>query len=190
MRIKRAEPYRHEDAASPMRPEVGTQPQFRKANPPKTYRSDSSLAPQMEWDENAARGAAEALLAELADAETLEEAKAQELLRMSKPFLNWAGKAERAAFEVPTLPLFVHERLSTPAILETLRGHKRDKQLSLDELFGETSRSLADSIVGAYEYPDKWVNRLILGDSLVVMNSLLQFEQIGGQVQMVYFDPP
>jgi adenine-specific DNA-methyltransferase len=34
------------------------------------------------------------------------------------------------------------------------------------------------------------VNRLILGDSLVVMNSLLRFESLGGQVQMIYMDPP
>ena len=37
---------------------------------------------------------------------------------------------------------------------------------------------------------DKWVNRMILGDSLVVMNSLLHYESLGGQVQMVYIDPP
>ncbi len=42
----------------------------------------------------------------------------------------------------------------------------------------------------AYEYQDKWVNRLILGDSLVVMNSLLRYEGLGGQVQMIYMDPP
>ena len=40
---------------------------------------------------------------------------------MSGPFLNWAGKAERLSFDVPTLPLFVHERLSTKA-------HHRDAQ--------------------------------------------------------------
>src|SRR5574337_556010 len=31
---------------------------------------------------------------------------------------------------------------------------------------------------------------MILGDSLVVMNSLLHYEGLGGQVQMIYFDPP
>ncbi|MBI5477985.1 MAG: site-specific DNA-methyltransferase, partial [Deltaproteobacteria bacterium] len=41
-----------------------------------------------------------------------------------------------------------------------------------------------------YEYQDNWVNRLILGDSLVVMNSLLGYESLGGQVQMIYMDPP
>ena len=55
---------------------------------------------------------------------------------MGQPFLNWAGKAERLSFAVPTLPLFIHERLSTTAILETLKGHKRDRQLTMFDLFG------------------------------------------------------
>jgi adenine-specific DNA-methyltransferase len=42
----------------------------------------------------------------------------------------------------------------------------------------------------AYEHTGDWVNRLILGDSLVVMNSLLEYEGLGGQVQMIYVDPP
>jgi len=37
----------------------------------------------------------------------------------------------------------------------------------------------------AYEHNGGWVNRLILGDSLVVMNSLLGYEALGGQVQMI-----
>ncbi len=124
---------------------------------------------------------------------TLLDASAavEKLKRMSRPFLNWSGKAERLSFEVPTLPLFVHERLSTRAILDTLARHKRDKQTGLfAEFFGSDDRSLADQILRSYEYRDKWVNRLILGDSLVVMNSLLTFENLGKQVQMIYLDPP
>ena len=63
------------------------------------------------------------------------------LAAIARPFLNWAGKAERLSFDVPTLPLFVHERLSTKAILETLKGHKRDKQLTLFDLFGDPQHS-------------------------------------------------
>ncbi len=37
--------------------------------------------------------------------------------RLGQPFLNWAGRAERLSFDVPTLPLFVHERLSTKGII-------------------------------------------------------------------------
>ena len=91
---------------------------------------------------------------------------------------------------MPTLPLFVHERLSTKAIVETLVGHRTNKQLDMHELFGDPQHSIADQTLRAYEYQDKWVNRLILGDSLVVMNSLLQYEGLGGQVQMIYIDPP
>jgi adenine-specific DNA-methyltransferase len=115
---------------------------------------------------------------------------AQALKAISKPFLNWAGKAERLSFDVPTLPLFVHERLSTKAIIETLTSHKRDKQIDMFSLFGDPQHSFTDQILRAYEYQDKWVNRMILGDSLVVMNSLLHYEGLGGQVQMIYMDPP
>ena len=108
---------------------------------------------------------------------------------MSRPFLSWAGKAERHEFTVPTLPLFVHERLSTQAILQSVKSHKRDRQQSL-ALFADEELDVADRLLKAYEHPTPWLNRLILGDSLVVMNSLLQYEGLGGQVQMIYMDPP
>ena len=122
----------------------------------------------------------------------LETAKtaARELRSLSRPFLNWAGKAERLSFDVPTLPLFVHERLSTKAIIETLAGHRKDRQLDMYELFGDPRHSVADQVLRAYEFKDQWVNRMILGDSVMVMNSLLQYEGLGGQVQMIYMDPP
>lgn len=188
-----ASTYQHPEADTPLRPEVGAQPRFKKKKPPVEYRYDSSLAPSLEWDENnSARDHAEALLKQIETAGTLEEAQAaaRELLRMSRPFLNWSGKAERARFEVPTLPLFIHERLSTKAIIETLRSHKRDKQLSLFDLFSDPQASLGDQVLRAYEHRTPWTNRLILGDSLVVMNSLLEYEGLGNQVQMIYMDPP
>ena len=123
-----AKNYRHPSATSPLRPDVGTQAQFKKKKPPATYRYDSSLSPSLEWDgQNPAREPGEALLKTILDATSLDEAKtaASTLRGMSGPFLNWAGKAERLSFDVPTLPLFIHERLSTKAIIETLRGHKK-----------------------------------------------------------------
>jgi adenine-specific DNA-methyltransferase len=104
-----AETYRHREAESPLRPDVGTQAQFRKKKPPATYRYDSSLAPELNWDgQNPARERGEALIARILDAKSIEEAKSAgaELKALSKPFLNWAGKAERLSFDVPTLPLF------------------------------------------------------------------------------------
>ena len=187
-----ADSYTHPTADSPMRPEVGTQAQFRKKKQPKTYRYDPSLAPELQWDgENAAREQGEALIRCVLDATSLEDAKAaaRELERLGRPFLNWAGKAERLSFDVPTLPLFVHERLSTKAIIDTLTSHKRDQQTELD-LFSDPKHSITDQVLRAYEHRDKWVNRMILGDSLVVINSLLEYEGLGGQVQMIYIDPP
>jgi adenine-specific DNA-methyltransferase len=210
---KRAEPYRHPEAESPQRPPVGAQAQFRKRKPPATWRYDSSLSPALDWDgNNPAREQGEAAIRDILDldaaaidaAATAEDAKAaakaalakakdaaQRLKSLGKPFLDWTGKAERLSFDVPTLPLFVHERLSTKAIVETLKSHeKRAAQADMFDLFGDPRRSVADQVLKAYEYKDKWVNRLILGDSLVVMNSLLQYENLGGQVQMIYIDPP
>ena len=188
-----AAPYTYPEAKSLMRPEVGTQAQFKKKKPKQKYKYDDSLSPALEWDaKNSAREQGEKLIKQVLDAKTLEEAKvaASKLKSLSKPFLNWAGKAERLSFDVPTLPLFIHERLSTKAIIETLGGHKTDKQQSMFELFGDPQRSITDQVLKSYEYQDDWTNRMVLGDSLVVMNSLLHYEGMGGQVQMIYMDPP
>lgn len=189
----RPEVYNHPEATSMLRPEVGTQAQFRKKKPPATYRYDSSLSPALDWDsQNSVREQGETCIGEILKATTLEEAKAaaSKLKGISKPFLKWAGKAERLSFNVPTLPLFVHERLSTKAIIETLKSHKKDKQIYFADLFGDPQHSITDQVLKAYEYRDQWVNRLVLGDSMVVMNSLLRYEGLGGQVQMIYMDPP
>jgi len=47
---QQAESYKHPESSSPMRPDVGTQPQFKKKKPPAPYRYDSSLSPALEWD--------------------------------------------------------------------------------------------------------------------------------------------
>ena len=183
--------YEHTEEKLLLRPDVGLQPQFKAKKPPKTYRYDPSLDPALSWDINADRERGEALIARIEQAKDLPEARAAaaELKRMSRPFLNWAGKAERQELTVPTLPLFVHERLSTQAILQSVKSHKRDRQQSL-ALFADEELDVADRLLKAYEHPTPWVNRLILGDSLVVMNCLLQYEGLGGQVQMIYMDPP
>lgn len=185
-----AKSYNHGEE-HPQRPDIGTEPHFKKKKPPVTYRYDSSLSPELNWDENPAREQAEALIEQILAAEDLETAKiaARKLKAIGEPFLNWTGKAERLSFQVPTLPLFVHERLSTRAIIETLKSHKVEKGEQLN-LFNDPKWSITDQILRAYEYHDKWVNRMILGDSLVTMNSLLQYEGMGGKVQMIYIDPP
>ena len=49
-RTPQAESYQHKEATSVNRPDVGTQAQFKKKKPPKTYRYDSSLSPALDWD--------------------------------------------------------------------------------------------------------------------------------------------
>ena len=91
----RPEPYKHPESESPMRPDVGTQAQFKKKKPPKTYCYDSSVSPALDWDaQNSTREQGEALIQQILKAESLEEAKeaASNLKALSRPFLNWAGQ--------------------------------------------------------------------------------------------------
>jgi len=103
------------------------------------------------------------------------------------PQLVWAGKAEHTSFEVPIVSLHVHERIDPRRIIETVRKQEQaNKQLSL---FEEQKKPLREAIE-FYKHKENWTNRLIAGDSLLVMNSLLEKEGMGGKVQMIYFDPP
>src|SRR3954470_22724111 len=71
-KAQRAETYRHEEEAL-LRPDVGTQAQFRKKKPPKAYRYDSSLSPALDWDgQNSARELGEWLVAQIDEASRLE----------------------------------------------------------------------------------------------------------------------
>jgi adenine-specific DNA-methyltransferase len=177
--------YRHPNQAV-QRPAVGVQQEFPDRRPPKEYRYDSSLAPELCWDEHAERDLAEWLLgliegatqavvtgaaegqgvqaeaAFFADGPTwagtgerfgsLAECVAR-LKSLTRPFLNWTGKAERQAIRVPTIPLFVHERHSTQAILKTLEGYKAaGSQL---DLFGDPQLDVADQL-DAYEHLGPW----------------------------------
>lgn len=101
------------------------------------------------------------------------------------PQLIWAGKTEHTSFEVDIVSLHIHERISTRAILDAIR---RPQPLQLD-MFGETPLP-ADQQIEFYKHEVGWANRLILGDSLLVMNSLLVKERMAGKVQMIYIDPP
>lgn len=211
----RTKGYRHTGEQMTARPEIGAAPRFKGKKEARVYRYDSSLAPALEWDTNPTREVGAFLIrcieeaARLSPPHTFPEPRVlsgadgspllevggltdalERLKRIERPFLDWAGKAERPAVEVPTLPLFVHERLSTDAIVQTLEGHKRQTdQSDMFTLFSDPHRPLSEQ-VRAFEHKDQWVNRMILGDSLVVTNSLLGYEGMGGQVQMIYMDPP
>src|SRR5450759_1208935 len=105
------------------------------------------------------------------------------------PQLTWAGKKEHTSCQVPTVSLHVHERIDPLTIIEAVkRRNGAQDQLSLFES-REENPPLREAI-DFYKHPHGWSNRLIAGDSLLVMNSLLEKEGMAGQVQMVYLDPP
>ena len=106
------------------------------------------------------------------------------------PELDWAGKAERTSFDIPTVPLHVHERIDPRTILKSVEpSDKRDE--AQPSLFESEDHELSFSRqLEFYQHSKNWSNRLIAGDSLLVMNSLLEKEGMGKKVQMVYFDPP
>ncbi len=105
------------------------------------------------------------------------------------PQLQWAGKTEHTSFEIPTVSLHVHERIDPRSIIEAVRKiNEEDNQLSFFGQFDENP-PLREAIK-FYQHAHGWSNRLVAGDSLLVMNSLLEKEGMAGKVQMVYIDPP
>jgi adenine-specific DNA-methyltransferase len=100
------------------------------------------------------------------------------------PQLTWTGKAERTSFEVQAPSIHVHERISAEDVIRSVE-HEPPELALFD--YAELDRSKA---VEFYQHELGWENRMILGDSLVTMTSLLEKERLGGKVQVVYFDPP
>lgn len=106
------------------------------------------------------------------------------------PQLQWAGKAEHTSFEVLTVSLHVHERIDPRTIIEAVRKKNGDKGPEQGLLFDvEREEPLRDAI-DFYKHAHGWSNRLVAGDSLLVMNSLIEKEGMAGKVSMVYIDPP
>ena len=112
------------------------------------------------------------------------------------PQLVWAGKAEHTSFEVPTLSLHVHERIDPRTIIAATRkrngaGPGNGNGHGQMMLFKQPEQNLPlREAIEFYKHAKGWTNRLIAGDSLLVMNSLLEKEGMAGKVQMVYIDPP
>ncbi len=107
------------------------------------------------------------------------------------PQLQWAGKAEHTSFEIPTVSLHVHERIDPRTIIEAVRKRNGDSGAKQGWLFDMTQENppLREAIE-FYKHAHGWSNRMVAGDSLLVMNSLLEKEGMAGKTQMVYFDPP
>lgn len=109
------------------------------------------------------------------------------------PQLVWSGKAEHTSFEVDTVSLHVHERIDPLTIIAGVRkqANQQEEEHYQMSLFEKPAnyRPLREAI-DFYRHDQDWTNRLIAGDSLLVMNSLLEKEGMAGKVQMIYIDPP
>jgi adenine-specific DNA-methyltransferase len=107
------------------------------------------------------------------------------------PQLQWAGKKEGTSFEVDTVSLHVHERIDPLTIIAAVRKRELQEQQSLFHWFEtkENNPPITEAIE-FYKHSQGWSNRLIAGDSLLIMNSLLEKEGMAGKVQMIYIDPP
>ena len=102
------------------------------------------------------------------------------------PQLNWAGKKENSSFEVDTVSLHVHERIDPKTIIESV---KKDTDEGGQLPLFQTKKPLREAIE-FYKHKQAWSNRLIAGDSLLVMNSLIEKEGMEGSVQTIFIDPP
>ena len=107
------------------------------------------------------------------------------------PSLQWAGKAERLSFEVPTVSLHVHERIDPRTVIQAVTKKETKSRLPFKSFFDAPNENppLREA-VEFYKHPHDWSNRLIAGDSLLVMNSLFEKEGMAGKVQMIFIDPP
>ena len=179
--------YRHNEATRPNNPPAAMAAEGRTPPAPRTtYAYSPRLDPVLRSDPSGRADALPALL-EKATREklTVEEAAVlAEALRRHEPWLEWAGKREMPGFAVDPVALHIHERVSTQAILRAAA-----RQDVTRDLFADPKLSYAQA-VKFYQHDVDWANRLILGDSLQVMASLAQRENLAGKVQMIYLDPP
>ena len=106
------------------------------------------------------------------------------------PQLVWAGKAEHTSFEVPTVSLHVHERTDPRSIIEAVRKKNGSNYQQMSLFASKAENPPLRDAIDFYKHRHNWSNRLIAGDRLLVMNSLIEKEGLGGQVQSIYFDPP
>ena len=109
------------------------------------------------------------------------------------PQLVWKHKDEldRQDLVVPVVPIYIQEKIHPQAIIDSLPRMEQpsDDQLNLFADFNGGPRDF-DQRIDFYRHEQNWTNRLILGDSLLVMTSLAEKEGLKGKVQAVYLDPP
>ncbi len=121
--------------------------------------------------------------------------------RGQDPELFWLDKyghndaADRLTTDIRSL--YRHEHIAPEKlieglyrIVETPDNAPQQEFFSMNRLFGNIlERDELDKVSAYYSHHD-WQNRLIQGDSLLVMASLLEREGMAGQAQTIYLDPP
>ncbi|WP_447985037.1 site-specific DNA-methyltransferase [Nitrospira sp. Nam74] len=109
------------------------------------------------------------------------------------PQLIWKGKDEqdREDLAVPIVPVYIQEKIHPQAIIDALPRivQSDDNEPNLFADFNGGPQDF-DQKIDFYHHEQNWTNRLILGDSLLVMTSLAEKEGIKGKVQAIYIDPP
>jgi adenine-specific DNA-methyltransferase len=109
------------------------------------------------------------------------------------PQLVWKGKDEqdREDLAVPVVPIYIQEKIHPQAIIDALPRIEQadDNQPNLFADFNGGPADFAQKI-DFYHHEQNWANRMVLGDSLLVMTSLAEKEGLKGKVQSIYLDPP
>ena len=109
------------------------------------------------------------------------------------PQLVWKGKDEqdRQDLAVPVVPIYIQEKIHPQAIIDALPRMEQSggDQLNFFSDFNGGPHDF-DQKVEFYHHEQNWTNRLILGDSLLVMTSLAEKEGLKGKIQTIYLDPP
>lgn len=109
------------------------------------------------------------------------------------PQLVWKGKddQDREDLAVPVVPIYIQEKIHPQAIIDDLPRIKKPEG-GLARLFADFNGGPHDfdQKIDFYHHEQNWTNRMILGDSLLVMASLAEKEGLKGKVQTIYIDPP
>ena len=112
------------------------------------------------------------------------------------PQLVWRGKDEQDDRDlvVAAPPLFTQEKVHPKALVDDLihlsRRGQQDDATQLDLFADFNGLHDPDARAEFYQHDQNWANRMILGDSLQVMASLAEREELRGKVQCIYLDPP
>ncbi|MCW1841571.1 site-specific DNA-methyltransferase [Prosthecomicrobium hirschii] len=113
------------------------------------------------------------------------------------PQLVWRGKdaEDSAPLEVTAPPIYIQEKIHPRALIENLRRQsdaRKAEGAPQFDFFHDFNGLEADPEARTefYAHDQNWQNRMILGDSLLVMGSLAEREALRGKVQCIYFDPP